>query len=262
MMRLWFLLTLAAIAALGALLVLGSQPRAHSLTELQTLRVANSLLERDQRQEAIEIYEQLIAQGVEHSDLFHNLAGAYRLEGDNGRALLYYLRAAQLAPRDEDIATHIAAVRAEVGRATSAGTLPAQVALRLETALTLNEMGAAALGFWIAFALLWMLVRRLSPGLRRRFSTLLLVAVTVFMLASGSLFAYRVYRHWAEPLAVVVTPRVAVSPAPGATPANPVMLQAGTEVRVRARQEHWLEVAVEGGRAQGWVPADSVGIVG
>src|SRR5688500_2830492 len=103
MKRLWYAVLLLAIVAAAALLVLGNQPRAYPNTDAQTLRVANQLVESGQTQEAIAMYEQLLAQGVRSDLLYYNLGNAYYASGDRARALVAFLRARQLNPRDADI---------------------------------------------------------------------------------------------------------------------------------------------------------------
>ncbi len=53
------------------------------------------------------LYEQLSAQGLVNADLFYNLGQAYSQLGKANQAVAYYTRAAQLAPRDGQIAERL-----------------------------------------------------------------------------------------------------------------------------------------------------------
>ena len=53
---------------------------------------------------AIESYSTLVQRGVVDAHLYYNLGNAYYKAGMLGPAMLFYERAARLAPRDEDIA--------------------------------------------------------------------------------------------------------------------------------------------------------------
>ena len=72
---------------------------------------ANQLYSAGHYGEAIQLYETQVARGVQDSVLFYNLGNAYFQKGDVGRAVLNLERAAQLNPRDADIANNLALVR-------------------------------------------------------------------------------------------------------------------------------------------------------
>src|SRR3569832_1089815 len=56
---------------------------------------------------AIELYEQIIAENQQSSELYFNLGNAYYQMGDFAHAILNYERAKKLAPNDEDIAVNL-----------------------------------------------------------------------------------------------------------------------------------------------------------
>lgn len=53
--------------------------------------------------EAITAYEGIISDGLTSGELYYNLGNSYFRNGDTGRAVLNYERAAQLIPRDRDL---------------------------------------------------------------------------------------------------------------------------------------------------------------
>ena len=61
---------------------------------------ANVHYEREEYAEAIQQYEALIGQGYRDAAVHYNLGNAYLESGDLGRAILNYLRAEELSPRD------------------------------------------------------------------------------------------------------------------------------------------------------------------
>ena len=71
-----------------------------------TFARANQLVEAGQVAAAVNLYEQLSAQGIVNADLFYNLGQAYAQLGKTNQAIEYYARAAQIAPRDGQIARH------------------------------------------------------------------------------------------------------------------------------------------------------------
>jgi tetratricopeptide (TPR) repeat protein len=114
-------------------------PRQMSAADRATFARANQLVEAGQVAAAVSLYEQLSAQGIVNADLFYNLGQAYSQLGKANQAIAHYTRAAQLAPRDRQIAE-----RLKQAGYTARSTLP----------LTTNELllGALLLANVIAVA--------------------------------------------------------------------------------------------------------------
>jgi cytochrome c-type biogenesis protein CcmH/NrfG len=79
-----------------------------------TMQAANQLHEAGQYEDATTAYEHLVNQGVAESTLFYNLGNAYFKQGEVGRAILNYDRAARLNPRDADIQANRELARLQV----------------------------------------------------------------------------------------------------------------------------------------------------
>lgn len=96
----------------------------------ETFERANQLYQAGSYAAAASLYEQLAAKGIAAPELFFNLGSAYAQLGKTEQAAEFYARAAQLAPRDSQIAE----------RLEQAGeTLPMPVPL------TVNELAVGAL---------------------------------------------------------------------------------------------------------------------
>ena len=96
------LLTLACFLMLPALGILAQEP---SSTDL--MAAANGRYERGEFAEAAQQYENLIAMGYEDTALYYNLGNAYLEGGDPGRAILNYLRAEELSPRNPNVRANL-----------------------------------------------------------------------------------------------------------------------------------------------------------
>ena len=84
----------------------------------QTFRQANSTDDSDQAQKlyekAILNYEKIISDGqIQNSKLYYNLANAYFLSGNLGKAILYYRRAEKLDGSDTNIQKNLAFARSK-----------------------------------------------------------------------------------------------------------------------------------------------------
>ena len=146
MKRLGFVILLVVMltVAIGLTAQL-TTPRPMTPADRATFARANQLVEAGQIAAAVNLYEQLNAQGIVNADLFYNLGQAYAQLGKANQAAELYARAAQLAPRDGQIAE----------RLKQAG-----VATRSAVPLTTNELMLGAL-------LLANVIAALFVGLRR-----------------------------------------------------------------------------------------------
>jgi tetratricopeptide (TPR) repeat protein len=118
-------------------------PTQVSQADAETFARANQLYEKGQYAAAANLYQQLVAQGVENADVYYNLGAAFKASGDAQGARQAFARAYELAPRDAQIA--------EAANAAN-GFFPA---------LTQNEtaLGALVLAMALAFALFLVLER-------------------------------------------------------------------------------------------------------
>jgi tetratricopeptide (TPR) repeat protein len=108
MKRFFFVvLTIALFAVMIGLTAQLTAPRPMSEADRATFARANQLVEAGQIAAAVSLYEQLSAQGIVNADLFYNLGQAYSQLGKTNQATEYYARAAQLAPRDGQIAERL-----------------------------------------------------------------------------------------------------------------------------------------------------------
>ena len=143
MRRLGFVMLLALMltVALGVTAQL-TAPRQMTEADRATFVRANQLVEAGQIAAGVNLYEQLSAQGIVNADLFYNLGQAYAQLGKTNQAVEAYARAAQIAPRDGQIAE-----RLKQAGITSRSSMP----------LTTNELmlGALLLANVIAVLFVW-----------------------------------------------------------------------------------------------------------
>lgn len=108
MKRLGFvILLLAMLAAAIGLTAELTAPHQMTDTDRATFVRANQLAETGQLDAAVNLYEQLSTQGIVNADLFYNLGQAYAQLGKTNLAIERYARAAQIAPRDGQIAERL-----------------------------------------------------------------------------------------------------------------------------------------------------------
>jgi tetratricopeptide (TPR) repeat protein len=170
-------LALAAILLTGLILL---NPRTKA--DGTAVSAANALYESGHTPEAIRMYEQLVAQGVQDSGLLYNLGNAYYRQNDLGRAILNYELAARLAPRDPDVRANLSLARAQAGvpEPAAAGDPIHALASVVDSWFSLNELAVVALASWFLLLFLWLLRRHLRlPSRLLKASTGLVLACTL-----------------------------------------------------------------------------------
>lgn len=229
------------------------------VTPTEAMGMANQNYESGHYAEASAIYEAMIESGVYHSSIYYNLGNAYFKQGELGRAILNYRRAALLAPRDSDIRTNLSLARAQTVdklEAPQEETWSNLVKLAEEW-LTLGEAAIMALLLWFLIGI-FVVIAILKP-LLRRLSLIAIGALGVFLIAGLSSMANRYYTEQNYPAAVIVAPEVEVTSGPGSGQQYLVefTLHSGAEVSLLENRLDWQRITLPGD-LQGWVPADAI----
>ena len=157
---------MVAIAVFAALAtgVMAQEPSARDM-----MAVANLRFERGEYAEAAQQYEALVGLGYRDPAVYFNLGNAYLEAGELGRAVLNYLRAEELSPRDPDIIANLVLARSRtVDQLQAEGdSLVASVADFGRRWATTAEFAVAALLLW-AVAGIAVSALILRPAIRGR----------------------------------------------------------------------------------------------
>lgn len=216
---------------------------------------ANALYSSEQYVEAVTLYEEILATGVESGAVHYNLGNAYFKAGDVGHAVLAYERANRLIPADPDLAANLAFARELAGDAPVESILTRALfplAGRLDTDRLLL---LAAVGWWTA--LLALAGARLVPSLRT--TSRWIAGFSALLLALGVTSAAYRYRTLELPRYAVVTAstEATVRYEPSQSGTAFFAAKPGTVLHVLGEREAWLQVAGRDGR-RGWIEAGAV----
>lgn len=249
-----------------ALLLLSAVPAAASQsatpTDLDldpgTLFVnANSAYEEGDYAAAAALYARLIEAGFDTGHLHYDLGNAYLRNGELGRAIASYRRAAVRRPRDRDVAANLLFARKSTKDAL-APPQPSEVSSTLffwHYGLSRAELATLVLVlnllFWASLGL--RLARRRSEILRW-----VSLALLVPLLLTAASLAARTFLP--QRVAVIVPQEVSAHTGPELETVVRFKLHAGTEVRIADRRDGWLRVQLPD-RQQGWISAAEVEIV-
>jgi tetratricopeptide (TPR) repeat protein len=197
------------------------------------------------------------ARDIENGDLYFNLGNAYLKAGDLGRAVLWYERAARLAPRDPDLEFNLRQARTRVRDKEELA----------DPALTRSVFWAA--GWWppgavqavlaLFWAGFWLLL-----GLRLYYKKAYFGWAAAVMLAASLALApsafYGPYERLFIKPAVVLAETLPVKSGPGQTAAELFVLHAGARVLVEDQRNGRLLIRFGPGKI-GWVDQREVGLI-
>ena len=209
---------------------------------------ANRLYEQGKFTEAASLYESMLKAGRRTAAVFFNLGNAYFKKGELGRAIFNYRRAERLAPRDPDIQANLRFTRERV---TGTVSVPSEFWQRPFRLFTLNEITAATtVLFWLWAAMACM--TRLRPALKARLRTASIAACSFWIL--GLLFLGLASVIGTEEFAIVTVKEATVHLGPLSESQAAFTAPNGSELRLRARREGWLQVTDRSDRV-GWLTA-------
>jgi tetratricopeptide (TPR) repeat protein len=254
----------ASALALALLLAVFSPNQAKPLLDRETMLRANQLYENGRYTEASQTYQQLVDQGYVHSSLFYNLGNAHYRQGNLGKAILNYERAARLEPRDADIEANLSYTQQQTldRYETQASSPLEQWTQTASSLLTLNEMSVVVLVlFWLLTALFIIYRHSRAPELRKGLRYGLVLTVMIFAFSIFTLGS-RIYAENNHPIAIVTAESVEVLSNPGEGSVTQFTLHNGAQVIVLETRGQWVRLSLPGDQFQGWVPMEGVEEIG
>lgn len=222
---------------------------------------ANRAYKEGRFDQAIPLYEALVATGVQHEDLFYNLGNAYFRAGRLGPAIYQYERALRIDPGHQDAAYNLEIARQVVAervvdRLKGAESDPWWV--KLATFFSVSQLTVGFLIFDLLLFATLIALRFLSIG----FARTALIATTAFvgLVLVGSLVLLRVqvYVHAEIHQAIVTADQVVMREGADARSAERGKLHPGVRVRLRGQEPGWLRIQLANGM-EGWVPDSALG---
>ena len=230
-------------------------------------RQANAAADEPARAEqlydqAILLYEKIIDQGgIHNGKLYYNLANAYFLTGDLGRAILNYRRAEQLDRGDVDIRNNLAfarsqridrvAVKAEKRVLDTLFFWHYDFSIRTRFLLACLFFGISCLA---VTAMLWI-------GRGPATTTVTVVSLILLSCLLVSVVIQSVQRGSTVSGVVTASEIVALQgDGPNYPPSFEDPLHAGTEFKVVEQRPGWLHIELSDG-SEGWIPDDAAGLV-
>lgn len=208
-------------------------------------------------EQAIAIYESIVAQGYESSELYFNLGNAYYKSNKFPYAIANYERALKLNSTDEDIQFNLQLANTHV--VDKIDVLPefflktwGQSVVR---AFTTNQWAIISIVSFILGLALFLIFFLSDKFMLRKvaFCVGALLIVEAFFSFRFSGNQKDVIKN--EPEAIVVTPSVVVKSSPDNMGTELFLIHEGLKVKVTSQQGEWSEIKLSDGN-KGWVKTD------
>jgi tetratricopeptide (TPR) repeat protein len=201
--------------------------------------------------EAVRLNEQVLSSGVKSQAVYFNLGNSYLRSRQAGKAVLNYLRAEALAPRDPDIRANLFFARDRVEGGQDVSRSMRSKGLPGTAVFSTGELNWITLGFFM-LAGVFVLV-----GYYKGFKRGFVAATAAVFLVCGYLFM-------AGLIKVVDGSNAAVAVKSSEARFEPVdqatvyfKLPEGAEFRVLKVKDGWAKIERADGKT-GWVPEDAV----
>jgi tetratricopeptide (TPR) repeat protein len=215
--------------------------------ELQMkLEKGNVAFSENRFKEAVTVYSELIRDFGFSPELLHNLANSYAADGQDGRAILNYMRGLRIAPADDDLRADLALVREKVGLFNEEHSMSE----RFFGYYDMNQWLTRALAAYVLVTLLLALNSRfqLKKGI---FSSCIVLAGLIVVCCAG---ASSQWQKWNG--AVITQPETRLLLSPFEAAASNGSLIEGTMVYSLKKHQDYYYVLDEKGRS-GWVSSAS-----
>lgn len=201
--------------------------------------------------------EAIAQNGVHNGALYYNLGNAHLKNGDLGRAILWYERAAKLIPGDPDLEFNLDYARSLAKDAADESVLPlVRIFFFWNYQLSSRAIVVLAVGgnlvFW-CLAIAWRLSSR--PMLRRAAVVVLIPSIVLVMTAGFNFHAASNSRQ-----AIILPETVSIRSGWEQTSTELFVLHAGAKVQVVKSATDYLMIRFSKDKI-GWVSRNSLGLI-
>ena len=231
-------------------------PLVHAEDFMNEIARANDLYTSNNYQQAADSYESLRNRGFNNGHMYYNLGNAYIRLGKTGPAILNYIRAKKLIPRDENLQANLNfAIQQTRDKITPPPPDTLAILFFWVNNLSLNEninlAFAVNLAFWLTLTA-WFYFRTDFLRLTRNF---------IFFILLLAFVAISVKLHFESnsKTGVVLTKTVSVKSGLDASNITLFELHEGALVNITDERQGWVEVQLNS-KQKGWIPKDSLGV--
>lgn len=228
-----------------------------------TLKKASIAYEKNDYEEAINLWKQELEKGLNNTEILYNLGNAYYRQGQLGYAIFYYESALKLSPSDKDIAYNLKLAKSQTKDKVDT---PSEENPILSTLFKAHhfldlKMQLVLLGIllWLISILAFLRIALHSPKAKNISIGFLFGFSLIFSIVLAS-SGYKIYQAETDSRGVVVVSSTDVFSGPNEKNSTLNMLSEGTVFQVLSIQGKWAEISI-GERVRGFVSLSDVSII-
>jgi tetratricopeptide (TPR) repeat protein len=226
------------------------------------MKQGNQFYQDKQYEKAIDTYQKIITMGYVGTSLYYNLGNSYYRDGKIGYAILYYEKALELSPGDDDVIHNLAI--ANLKTVDKIDTLPKFFLFQWwETVLAMFPVSGWTLVVYLFYLLLLCSIGLyfFARGLNiQRYSVFAGMISALFLIAAATLWIVSLNREFTVKNAVVVEPTAAVKLAPDSTSNDAFVIHEGLKVRELDHVGSWVKIRLQDGK-EGWIEGNEIGTI-
>lgn len=223
---------------------------------------ANQNYAKQNYEGAIELYQKILKQGYENSDIYYNLGNCYYRLNQVGNAVLYFEKAHKLNPHDPDIEYNLELANLRI---VDNIQMPPRFFLfdwwdavkNYYSPGQLTYVVSVLFAVTIFLLIVWLYAK--SYRLRRWLMTFVVTAGVIAVFWSY-IFLIRIDEYKSHRDAVVLTPTETVYSAPDEGSTDVFVLHEGAKVKLDDQRSGWMEISLPDGKS-GWIKSQALGII-
>lgn len=223
---------------------------------------ANDLYKKGDYKSAIELFEGILSEGYESSEIYYNLGNCYYKDKNIAPAILNYERAKKLSPGDNDINFNLNVANLKVVDKIE----PVPKFFVYTILENLRDMFSsdswaifAIILSWVTFGIISCFFLVFSPLIKKiLFAFGLIFFISTILTAA---FGYQTYNSEnAKDSAIIFSPSVYVKSSPESSGTDLFILHEGTKLKIMDTVNNWFKIRLANG-TEGWLPEDTIKII-
>ncbi len=219
---------------------------------------ANQAYASSDYQEAINLYQKILQQGVESGEVFFNLGNAYYKQNAIGQSILYYEKSRKYLEGDPGLEQNLKLANLRI--IDEIDEIPR---------LFIEDWWYELIHLFSMNILLWLTFLFFSTFAIFIIMHILLDrrALRNFIWISFSIFSFlliltigHIYEFETSKFGVILEEKVSVVSEPDLDGTEVFIIHEGTKVRINREREKWLEITIPDGKT-GWLKSSNLGLI-
>ena len=219
-----------------------------------TFQQANEAYKQKNYIQALNLYSQLINQGIDNPYLFYNIGNTFYKLNQPCKAICFYKKALRLLPRNKEIKQNLQFIQTSLGIKEQALPWWNKIILYPVLWLTINELSIilAILGGILA---IWLIFYQITSFSSIQFKLIGIISLIIFIF-TAIYWGIDAYNYWYINKGIIIKDNIIARSGPGEDYMDIVKLREGTQIIIRTKQEGWFQINISKG-VEGWIPQDS-----